>query len=197
MKRLSTQRFVAPDNRAIFAGCNYNPQVTHRLTMDDTSRMQGELIIVVLLFDLFGRCLKVWEVELGTQIHFFCGKRRGYKDVGLLEREESPLLFFSYSFCSGAWNICQHSDWGGREHTEGLAEQQAQPRTRGEPCSLEWLPCLFALTLCSLWGYRTCSVNGAIVLQEKSVTNIYHEGNAKPWLMASQTWAIKFTTVHF
>lgn len=136
MKRLSTQRFVAPDNRAIFAGCNYNPQVTHRLTMDDTSRMQGELIIVVLLFDLFGRCLKVWEVELGTQIHFFCGKRRGYKDVGLLEREESPLLFFSYSFCSGAWNICQHSDWGGREHTEGLAEQQAQPRNQGRTMQL-------------------------------------------------------------
>lgn len=43
-----------------------------------------------------------------------------------------------------------------------------------EPLSLARPSCLFALTSHSLWGYGTCLVKGAIVLQEKSVTNIYH-----------------------
>lgn len=33
--------------------------------------------------------------------------------------------------------------------------------------------------------------------EKKSVTNIYHGGNAKPWPAASQTQAVKFTAVHF
>lgn len=66
-----------------------------------------------------------------------------------------------------------------------------------EPLSLARPACLFALTSHSLRGYGTCLVKGAIVLQGKSVTNIYHGGNAKPWPAASQTRAVKFTTVHF
>lgn len=44
-------------------------------------------------------------------------------------------------------------------------------------------------------------MKGAIVLQEKSVTNIYRVcvggGVQSPWPAASQTQAVKFTTVHF
>lgn len=32
---------------------------------------------------------------------------------------------------------------------------------------------------------------------KKSVTNIYHGGNAKRWPAANQAQAVKFTAVHF
>lgn len=85
-------------------------------------------------------------------------------------------------------------EWRGGERAEAwYAAGPAQESV--EPLSLARLPCLFALTSHSLRGYGTCSVKGAIVLQEKSVTNIYHRGNAKPCPAGSQT--VKFTTVHF
>lgn len=60
-----------------------------------------------------------------------------------------------------------------------------------ELLSLARPPCLFALTSRSRRGYGTCSVKGAIVLQEKSVTNIYHGGNAKAMACSQPDWSCK------
>lgn len=99
---------------------------------------------------------------------------------------------------SWARNICQHSDTGGEEErAEGLVCSRPGPGISGA-AQLG----MAALFICPDLAFAPevtgpALVKGAIVLQEKSVTNIYHEGNAKPWPAASQTRAVKFTTVHF